>query len=76
MPGGVPDAYKQLSGRRLKRAVGGWIDGLVADDFVATLGHLAFDRVGGGATPAIRALLVSSPHASWHGGDKPVTLQE
>ena len=61
-------AVVAVAGRRLKRAVGGWIDGLVADEFVATLGGLAFALVGGGTTPAIRALLVSSPHV----GDRPV----
>lgn len=65
-------AVVAVAGRRLKRAVGGWIDGLVADEFVATLGGLAFALVGGGTTPAIRALLVSSLHAAWHVGDRPV----
>lgn len=65
-------AVGAVAGHQLKRAVGDRLAGLVADDLVAALGALTFPGVGGGTTPAVRSLLVSSRHAVDHIADRPV----
>ncbi|RWV92390.1 hypothetical protein GW17_00045243 [Ensete ventricosum] len=61
-------AVVAVAGRRLKRAFGCWIDGLGADQLVATLGRHAVFPVVGGTTSAVRALMVTSQHTAGHIG--------